>query len=260
MQIKFTRFMITDSILTKVTTFLRQAVNKRGFHRVVFGLSGGIDSTVVARICQLSLKKEDCLALIMPSKHSNPIHEKDALEFCHEFNLPYKIIRLEAFEKAYEALGESTPLSYGNFCARIRMNLLYDQSQKNNALVIGTSNQTELKLGYGTLFGDLACAINPIAPFYKTEIYALAKLLGIPQNIRTKAPSADLYPNQSDEDELGYSYEDIDSLLIYLESPDTDKSKAGLEKMGFDSKMVESIQKRIQTNAFKRELPEFLIL
>ncbi len=261
MKTKTIRPKITHSTIEQITTFLYQAVTKRGFKRAIFGLSGGIDSAVVARLCMLALNTENCLALLLPSGYSNPKNLEDALAFCKHFSLSYKLIKLEDFELAYiKNLQEQTnTLAYGNFCARMRMNLLYDQSQKYSSLVIGTSNKSELMLGYGTLFGDLACAINPIAPFYKTEIYRLAKLLEIPQNIIIKTPSADLYPGQSDEADLGYNYEQIDSLLIKYETLEK-KSAYLLEKEGFDPIMVKSILKRIKNNAFKRKMPEFFSL
>jgi NAD+ synthase len=141
----------------------------------------------------------------------------------------------------------------GNRMARERMCFLYDYSYKNQALVIGTSNKTELLLGYGTIFGDLASAINPIGDLYKTQIRQLAEFLKVPPEIITKPPSADLWTGQTDEGEIGYSYAEIDQLLYFL--VDKRYSREMLLDLKFPAKMIKNIQDRIQRSQFKRRPP-----
>lgn len=250
---------ITTKDLEKILTFISNSLKQKGFQKVIFGLSGGIDSAVAALLCQKILK-ENILAICMPSKNSNLSNFLDAKHLCEKFNIPYEIHPIAPYEEIFMQENPDA-LRLGNFYARIRMTLLYDLSQKYNALVIGTSNKSELMLGYGTIFGDLACALNPIAPFFKTQIFQIAKLLNIPSNIIQKAPSADLYPNQSDEAELGYSYALIDPLLEYitntypsLELLPTD-SLDNFTQQGFDLKMAQAIITRIKKNLFKSQAP-----
>ena len=148
---------------------------------------------------------------------------------------------------------EENSLRIGNFSARLRMSVLYDISARENSLVVGTSNKSELLLGYGTIFGDLACAINPIGDIYKSDLFELAKYLGVNDNILKKAPSADFYEGQSDEADLGYSYSKIDSLLKKM--IDENRSKDELLALGFEDEFIETIKKRVKINEFKRRLP-----
>lgn len=194
-----------ENIKQNLVQFIATEVQARGFKSVVFGLSGGIDSAVVARLCQLAFPKSH-QALLMPAKQSSKTSLTHALELCKKFGISYQILSINQPQTAFEATLqglETMPLRLGNLCARLRMICLYDYAFANNALVVGASNKSEIWLGYGTIFGDLACAINPIGNLYKTEIYELARVLGIPHNIIEKAPSADLYKGQSDEQRIG---------------------------------------------------------
>ena len=158
----------------------------------------------------------------MPTQHSNEANLKDALKLCEDLNLRYKVINIETILQAFLKESEMTnQIRTGNYAARIRMSLLYDYSALKNYLVVGTSNKSELMLGYGTIYGDLACAFNPIGGLYKSEIYTLAKYLNLDTNFLQKAPSADLWENQSDEEDLGFSYALIDEGLRALEKNDT---------------------------------------
>ncbi len=170
---------------------------------------------------------------------------------CDTLNIKYKIIYIDAILQNFEPLCENlNKLRKGNLIARIRMSLLYDYSALKNALVVGTSNKSELMLGYGTIYGDLACAFNPLATLYKSEIFEFAKFLNLHENFIKKAPSADLWPNQSDENDLGYTYKELDSILKAIENNEN------LDH--FDEKLKRDILKRIQNNAFKRKLPATL--
>ncbi|RDU71625.1 NAD(+) synthase [Helicobacter aurati] len=266
---------ITDAHKKMLIKFLRESVTKRGFHKIVVGLSGGIDSAVVAALCQEAFSQErysqnqsyekrihkdtqttNCKVVLMPSLNSSQSSIQDALELCQKLNIEYEILSIQGFDEVFcKNHPNHTALARGNFCARMRMATLYHVSQMEQRLVIGTSNKSEIMLGYGTIFGDLACAINPIAHLYKTQIYQLAHLLGIPRSIIDKPPSADLYQGQSDEKDLGYNYSEIDKFLESYEQYHTNniqEKKAYLQSL-YPSKMVESLMNRIQKNAFKTE-------
>lgn len=233
--------------------FLDSEVQKAGFDRVVLGLSGGLDSAVVAVLAQ-RVFKDNLLCVKMPSHYSSQSSLDDAKELCVDFKLNSITVSIEPMLKAYEELNtDMDNLRRGNLSARLRMSALFDISAKEKALVLGTSNKSELMLGYGTLYGDLACALNPIGDLYKSEIYELAEYLGITKTIIQKAPSADLWVGQSDEADLGYSYAKLDEALKYYI-----EDKLSVEEMverGCNKEMLDMIIKRISSNAFKRKMP-----
>lgn len=243
---------ITSKTVESVIDFLQKAIHGRGFKQAVVGLSGGIDSAVVALLCKKALG-ENIKAIFMPSLSSSESSITDSLALCKQFDIAYEIIPIKNFDKVFcEEYPNHTALTRGNFCARMRMATLYHVAAMENRLVIGTSNKTELMLGYGTIFGDLACAINPVGSFYKMQIYQFARLLGVPQEIINKPPSADLYAGQSDEKELGYSYAQIDMFLESYEECSGDKTRL----MQYPRDMLTNLISRIERNAFKRVLPE----
>lgn len=233
--------------------FLDNEVRKTGIENVVLGLSGGIDSAVVAVLAQ-SVFKDRLLCVKMPSHYSSQSSLDDADELCRDFKLNAITVSIEPMLKAYEKLNpDMDNLRRGNMSARLRMSTIFDISAKQRALVLGTSNKSELMLGYGTLYGDLSSAINPIGDLYKSEIYELAEHLGISKSIVNKAPSADLWDGQSDEADLGYSYAQLDEALkLYVEER---LSKEEIIQRGCDSDMLEMIIGRIFRNQFKRKMP-----
>ena len=252
--------------------FLREAVARRGFSRVVLGLSGGIDSAVVTALCKAAFegdlsgdtgmesKEPACKAILMPALTSSKASIDDSLELCNKLGIAYEVRPIGELESIFcKTYPDHSRLERGNFCARLRMATLYHISQSQKRLVVGTTNKTELLLGYGTIFGDLASAINPIASLYKTQIYELASLLDLPRSIMQKAPSADLYEGQTDEDELGYKYAEIDSFLQSYEKCKGSQARENLKKH-YPEHMVDSLLARMESNAFKRELPEFFYL
>jgi len=233
--------------------FLDNEVKKTGLDRVVVGLSGGLDSAVVAVLAH-NVFGSNLLCVKMPSHYSSQSSLKDADELCHDFNLKNETISIEPMLRAYEELNQDiNNLRKGNFSSRMRMATLFDISAREDALVLGTSNKSELMLGYGTLYGDLSSAINPIGDLYKSEVFELAKYLGVSKSIINKPPSADLWDGQSDEADLGYTYAQLDKALkLYV---DDRLSKEQIIQMGVDKTMLEMIIRRIFRNHFKRKMP-----
>ncbi len=242
------KYLLLENFLVK---FLQNEVYKTGFKKAVLGLSGGIDSAVVALLAKKAFD-ENLLCLMMPSQFSSKESIYDAKELCEKFDLRYEIISIEPMLKAF-ITKDMDNLRIGNLSARIRMTILYDISARENSLVIGTSNKSELLLGYGTLFGDLASAINPIGDLHKSEIFEFANFLGMTKNILNKPPSADLWEGQKDEEDLGYSYENID--IVLKELIDNRRNLSELIEEGFDENLCNLVIKKIYQNQFKRKLP-----
>ncbi len=236
-----------------LTRFLDNEVRKTGLQKVVLGLSGGIDSAVVAVLAQRAFG-DDLLCVKMPSHYSSQNSLDDADALCKDFNLRSVTKSIAPMLQAYEKENvDMNNLRRGNLSARLRMVTLFDMSAKEGALVLGTSNKSELMLGYGTLYGDLASALNPIGDLYKSEIFEFARYLGVTKSIITKAPSADLWDGQSDEDDLGYSYEKLDEALrLYVEER---LSIDAIIERGVNKEMLEMIIKKIYVNQFKRKMP-----
>ncbi|MBT0879012.1 MULTISPECIES: NAD(+) synthase [unclassified Campylobacter] len=211
----------------------------KNFNGAVLGLSGGLDSAIVLRILSECEKKPHCL--IMPTNISNKTNLDDAINLANKYALKYEIINIQnILDEFIKASGSNDKVLIGNFAARIRMTLLYDYSAKHNLLVAGTSNKSELMLGYGTIWGDLACAFNILGDFYKSELFEFAKFLELPNNIISKKPSADLYEGQDDESDIGFTYTEIDKFL------------KNYEKNIIDNNYIKLLD-RINKNKFKRE-------
>jgi NAD+ synthase len=243
-----------ELVSSMLIQFLKDETEKIGLKNVVLGLSGGVDSAVVAALLSKAFIPKNVTALIMPYRESNPDSQSHAELLAKKLKIKYIVQDISTMVDAFFAgQQEASALRKGNKMARERMCLLYDYSAEHSALVIGTSNKTELLLGYGTIFGDLASAINPIGDLYKTHIWQLAKYLEIPKEIINKPPSADLWIGQTDEDELGYTYEEIDKLLYHL--IDLRYPEELLLDMGYTIKTINDIKIKIQKNQFKRRPP-----
>lgn len=241
-----------QNIKEQLVKFLEDEVKKTGLSNVTVGLSGGLDSAVVAVLCkEVFGDKLNCV--LMPSQFSSQSSTDDAVELCKKYNIKYEIVSIEPMVSAFINNMDNDSLRIGNFSARMRMSVLYDISSREKSLVIGTSNKSELLLGYGTIFGDIACAINPLGEIYKSDEFEFAKFIGITDAILNKAPSADLWDGQSDENELGYTYKQMDDVLKPM--IDENKSKDELINLGFDEKLINMLEYRVKANAFKGKLP-----
>ena len=233
--------------------FLDNEVRKTGIQKVVVGLSGGLDSAVVAVLAHKAFG-DDLLCVKMPSQYSSQSSLDDADALCRDFGMRSETASIEPMLRAYEELNPDLDnLRKGNFSSRMRMSTLFDISARENALVLGTSNKSELMLGYGTLFGDLASAVNPIGDLYKSEAFELARYLNVTPSIIEKPPSADLWDGQSDEDDLGYTYAQLDEAMkLYVEDRLT---RDEIVAKGIDATMMDMIIGRIFRNHFKRKMP-----
>jgi len=242
-----------ENIKAQMKSFLREEVSNIGLEKVVVGISGGLDSAIVSVLCK-EVFGENFSAVMMPSHFSSDSSINDAKELCEKFNISYEVVEIAPMIKGYfDTVQDATPLRIGNFSARMRMSVLYDISARDNSLVIGTSNKSEILLGYGTLFGDTACAINPIGQLYKSDAFEFARYLGVTDAICEKKPSADLWEGQSDEEELGYTYKVMDDVLKQL--IDENKTKEELLSLGIDEKLIDMLVYRVKANAFKSKTP-----
>jgi NAD+ synthase len=237
-----------------LTRFIRNEIERTGFRRAVFGLSGGVDSSTVAYLAARALGPDNVLAVTMPYKTSSDETRRDSAAVVADLRLQTIEVPITPQIDAYVAsVPGVTQMRLANKCARERMTILYDQSAAFEGLVLGTSNKTELLLGYGTQFGDLASAINPIGDLYKTQLRQLAAHLGVPDAILAKPPTGDLWVGQTDEGELGFSYDDVDRLLVLL--VDRRWQPADLVRAGFDPAFIDRVLKMIRRNQYKRRMP-----
>jgi NAD+ synthase len=246
---------INTDLATKIIVgFIQDAVTKVGYSRAVIGLSGGIDSALVAFLAARALGAENVLAVRMPYRTSSEASLTDAQAIIDQLGLPSLTIEITPMvQPLIDQFPEMDSVRKGNIMARQRMIVLYDQSAAWRGLVIGTSNKTEVLLGYSTLFGDSAAALQPIEDLYKTQVRQLARALGVPQSILDKAPSADLWTGQTDEGELGYTYAEVDRLLYLLVDGRYTVEEAAAQ--GFDLAFVERVWRRVRLNHFKRTMP-----
>jgi NAD+ synthase len=239
---------------TILTGFIRTELNRTGFRRALVGLSGGLDSAISCALAAEALGPTNVLAVRMPYRTSSPDSLEDAGQVAEMLG-----VRMETFEITgmVEPLIQRDPgisnVRRGNILARARMIVLYDQSETWKGLVVGTSNKTEILLGYTTLWGDMAAAINPLGDLYKTQLRQLAAALNLPPSVLKKPPSADLWIGQTDEAELGLKYDEVDRLLYLL--VDQRCTTEECVEAGFDRSYIEGVQKRIRRHHFKRLMP-----
>ena len=238
----------------ELVEFLRESFKKAGFSKAVLGLSGGIDSALVAYLLRDALGKENVLAIMMPYKSSNPDSLNHAKLVVEDLGINSKTIEITDMIDAYfKNEKEATSLRMGNKMARERMSILFDYSSKENALVVGTSNKTEIYLGYSTQFGDAACALNPLGDLYKTNIWDLSRYLKIPNELIEKKPSADLWEGQTDEQEMGLTYKEADQVMYRL--LEENKTVEEVLAEGFNKDLVDNIVRRMNRSEYKRRMP-----
>ena len=238
----------------ELVEFLRENFKKAGFSKAVLGLSGGIDSALVAYLLRDALGKENVLAIMMPYKSSNPDSLNHAKLVVEDLKINAKTIEITDMIDAYfKNEKEASSLRMGNKMARERMSILFDYSSKENALVVGTSNKTEIYLGYSTQFGDSACALNPIGDLYKTNIWDLSRYLKIPNELIEKKPSADLWEGQTDEQEMGLTYKEADQVLYRM--LEENKKVEEVLAEGFNKDLVDNIVRRMNRSEYKRRMP-----
>jgi NAD+ synthase len=236
-----------------LVAFLREEAKKSGHRRVIVAVSGGVDSAAVAALAAEAFGAANVTALFLPYRTSDAVSGEHARLVATSFGLRLEEIDITPQVDAYLGrVGDIDRVRRGNKMARERKSIEYDRAWPDG-LVLGTSNKTELLLGYGTRYGDMACDLNPVGDLYKTQLRELSILLGVPDAIVRKAPSADLWAGQTDEDELGFTYAQADLILYHL--VDRRLRPAELIAAGFDAGLVSRIREKVRTSHYKRVMP-----
>ncbi|MBN3037796.1 MAG: NAD+ synthase [Candidatus Omnitrophica bacterium] len=244
----------SQKVERKLVRFIRDQVRKAAYDKVVLGLSGGLDSSIVAYLCCRALGPENVIGLILPYKTTSRKSIKLARLIADKYGIKTKTVSITVQVDIYfRSFPGADRVRRGNKMARERMSILYDQSKASNALVAGTGNKTECLLGYSTIYGDAACAFNPLGGLYKTQLRQFAKDVGIPKEIIRQTPTAGLWPGQSDEGELGVSYAKVDRLLYYL--VDKKYSEKRLRNLGFSQAFIDKVKRMVAANRFKMCTP-----
>jgi NAD+ synthase len=239
--------------VTVLSSFIRDAVETSGLAGVVVGLSGGVDSSLSAALAARALGPERVHGFLLPYRTSNPASEQDARAVAAHLGIPHRKIDISPMVDAYFAMEtDADPGRRGNKMARERMTILFDQAKKLDALVLGTSNKTEILLGYSTVFGDNASSLNPLGDLYKTQVWQLSRHIGLPGAVIDKPPSADLWPGQTDEGDLGVEYGTADEVLHLLF--DEGLRPEEVVERGYDERTVHQIVSLEQRFRFKRRL------
>lgn len=245
-----------DKAIETIKSFITAKMLSAGADGYVVGLSGGIDSSLSATLGVEAVGKEKVFGVLMPYKTSSESSVNDAMDLVRKLGINHKVIDISPMIDAYfDKIDNSNRIRAGNKMARERMSILFDVAHEMNRLVLGTGNRTEICLGYTTWYGDAACSVNPIGELYKTEVRQLAKILGVPHFIINKPPTADLWAGQTDEGEIGVTYNLIDSLLKLMVD-DKVTSMAELEKEGFQTTDISRVVSLLNKNSFKRRMPE----
>lgn len=244
--------------INNITDFIVSYIQSSSLSNVVIGLSGGIDSSLSAALAVQALGKEHVYGVMLPWKNSSPDSYNDALTLARQLGIHHERIEITPMVTPYFEIYEehADSLRLGNWMARTRMCVLYDLSAKYKGLVVGTSNRTELLVGYFTQHGDGACAFEPIGHLYKTEVWQMAALLGIPQQIIDKTPTADLWVNQTDEDEIGMNYAQLDEILYSIS--EENKSPEDLIISGIPQERIVRVIDLMTRTEFKRQLPPLI--
>lgn len=236
----------------KIIEFIRRKLKETNVNGVVIGLSGGVDSTTALFLCVQAVGKDKILGVMMPSKVNTNKDMEDAIEVCKKLGVKYKLIEIDPILKSFgNVLDLSDKLVTGNLMARIRMCILYYFANKEKLLVVGTGNKSEYLQGYFTLHGDIACDLLPLGNLYKKDVKKLARELEVPEKIIKKIPTAGLWKGQTDEKELGISYEDLDRILPLLEKGlDAEEIQ---RETGSTKEKIDKIRARMKETEFKRK-------
>ena len=244
----------TDVARRIIEEFIRGQLRQAGFERAVLGLSGGIDSALVAFLVAEAIGADKLLCVLMPYRTSSPASQQDAEEVVRRLGTSSELVDITAMvDGFFGPESDASSLRRGNFMARQRMAVLYDRSVTWGGLVVGTGNKTESLIGYTTVFGDNACAFNPIGDLYKSQVRQLAAAIGVPDEVIRKAPSADLWPGQTDETEGGFDYPTLDRLLFWR--IDKRRSIDEMVALGFARELVERVDRMVAGAEFKRQVP-----
>jgi NAD+ synthase len=242
------------SIKKNLVDFVRTEVSNAGYQKCIIGISGGVDSALVTFLAVEALGNGNVTGVLMPYKTSSPESIADAMLVVNQLGIPWEKVDITPMVDAYLTIDPAMDnVRRGNIMARQRMIVLYDLSARERALVIGTSNKTEILLGYGTLFGDTACAINPVGDLYKTQVWQLAEAVKVPKRIVEKKPTADLWAGQTDEEELGFQYKHADQLLHQMVDRRLNDTELG--KQGFEEEFISRVKDLIRRNEFKSRPP-----
>lgn len=246
---------IDPELVTRILVhFIREEITKVGLQRAVVGVSGGIDSATTCALCARALGPENVLAVRMPYRTSSPASLEDAMAVIEMLGVQHETVDITPMvEPLFNITPDMDHRRRGNVMARQRMIVLYDRSAAFGGLVVGTGNKTELLLGYTTLYGDSACAINPLGDLYKRQVRQLAAYLGVPEQIIHKPPTADLWVGQTDEGELGFTYDEADQILYLIY--DARWTVEDVIALGFPEALVRGIVERVRRNQYKRMPP-----
>ncbi len=244
-------------IAKRIQDGLVQIITNTDSKGVIFGLSGGIDSAVIAYLCHNAIK-EKTLALIMPDSKISPESEtSDAIKIVDELGLDYKLLDINSIHKEFNMILEPNDRALGNLRARIRMNVLYYYANLKNLVALGSSDKSEFNIGYFTKFGDGAADVLPIVSLYKTQVRELARHLGIDETIITKKSSPHLWPNHEAEHEIGLEYEQIDVILYCILEKNLSLEDTSKES-DIDIELVKKIHQMYQNSEHKRVNPKAL--
>lgn len=242
-----------QATVAHIEDFIRSTLELSGHQKVVIGLSGGVDSALSAILCARALGPENVRAFLMPFESSARDSHRDATAVAESAGLKTETIEITPMAIPYITAQQPGRLRVGNVLARLRMIVLFDMAKKYDSLVAGTSNKTETYFGYCTWYGDAACSFQPIADLYKSQVWQVAEWLELPQAVLEKAPSADLWPGQTDEGEMGVTYAEADLLLAAL--LDRGLHPAALVKEGFSQELIRKVVNTIRTTQYKRQMP-----
>jgi len=241
----------------RIAAFIHDRITRAGFRRAVVGVSGGVDSALVAALAVRALGAENVCGMLLPCENSSPASSAHGQQVIEQLGIPHAEVDITPlYRPLVVANPEIRGVRLGNIMSRLRMIVLYDQSVAFNGLVMGTGNRTEWLLGYFTLYGDGASALKPISHLYKCQVRALATYLRIPDAIVCKAPSADLWEGQTDEADLGFCYDDADQILFLM--TELGLTEEEVVSRGFDRPLVQAVQRTMHRTAFKRTMPEMM--